>query len=120
MAGYRNDGKPVKHKGGRPTKAEEMGLDKKMAKAFKNVTNGRPGYGSTKVIEEMWKIALDNDNAKRFEALKWITDRYYGKEPKAIIQETKITTNEFSPEEILKQAYEQDQDQSDIQADTNE
>ena len=105
-----------KHKGGRPSKAEQMGLAKRLEKAFQNVTNNKTeGYGATKVIEEMFKIALDEDNPKRFEALKWVTDRYYGKEPKAIIQETTHHGDVgIKIAEILKDSYEQSQDQRDI------
>lgn len=78
------------HRGGRPTKAEEMGLEKRMNDAFKAVTKNKDHDGATQVIQEMFKIAMSEDHAKKFDALKWLTDRYFGKEPKAIIQEIDI------------------------------
>ena len=93
------------HKGGRRSKAEELGLNKRMAQAFKKVSKGEDADGATRVIEELWKIGLNVDHAKQFDALKWITDRYYGKEPKQIIVEGDIEHNGAeSLQNFIKQA----------------
>ncbi len=93
----------TEHKGGAPTKAERMGLDKRMAEAFAKVSRNKDAEGATKVIEEMWKIALNDDpkNIKRFDALKWITDRYYGKEPKALIIDAEVEHKGVNVKDLL-------------------
>lgn len=88
---YTKDGRKVEHKGGRPTKAKQMGLPDKFEKAFKKVSAGKSSaHGAQVVIDEMVRIALDPNHSKQYDALKWVTDRYFGKEPKAIIQETNV------------------------------
>lgn len=109
------------HKGGRPTKAEQMGLEKRMNKAFQAVTKGEAAYGATRVIEEMFKIAFEEDNPKRFDALKWLTDRYFGKEPKPIHQEINVSENlGIEIKDYLKNAYGETNNKSDIQTTTDE
>ena len=74
------------HKGGRPTKAEEMGLEKNMNEAFKALSTKRDITGidgAEGILHLMWDKAADGD----IKAIQWLAERYYGKEPKAIIQE---------------------------------
>lgn len=101
MARPRKDGLPSNHKGGRKTKAEEMGLEKRLNDAFKAVSRGKHKEGATEVLKGIWLIAADSGHPKQFEALKWITDRYYGKEPKAIIKETNFTLDRGTINEIF-------------------
>ncbi len=91
MANRRLDGTEAEHKGGRPSKAETMGLERRLREAFDAVTGNKGEYeGATEVLKLMWSKALDKDDSKQFDAIKWITDRYYGKEPKQIIIDGEI------------------------------
>ena len=75
------------HKGGPRTKAERMGLEGRMNDAFKSLTNGKDNIdGATEILTLMWQKAIDGD----IKAIEWIAHRYYGKEPKAIIQDVNV------------------------------
>ena len=126
MANKRKDGLPSKRSTGRKSKAQELGLSARMADAYRFISKNKVKEGATAVIEHMWKIALDKDHAKQFEALKWITDRYYGKEPQALVVEhnhnhkavdlQKLITDAFKPADtIIDITPETDSDQPDLQ-----
>ena len=83
---------------GRPSKAKQMRLLERLEETyhetaialFKGQVKAEDIVkmeGADAVISQMWEIALDVNHANQFAALKWITDRYFGKEPKAILSE---------------------------------
>ena len=93
MANKRKDGLPSNNIGGRKTKAEEMGLEKRMNDAFNAVTNGQVGHdGATEVLSLMWMKAIEQD----YKAIEWIAHRYYGKEPKSIIKDVTVHSDVVS------------------------
>ena len=133
MANTRKDGLPAKHKGGRPTKSEELGLPSRLQAAYKFVSKNKVREGADEVLQLMWKTARDKDHPKQFDALKWLTERYYGKEPKAIVvQHNHEHKSDFNIQAAIAQAFapktieiehetiEHPEDQSDLQTDTGE
>lgn len=104
MGRPRKDGKPVDHKGGRPTKAEEMGLEKHLNSAYQKLSKGKLDGtpGAEAILQLMWNKASKGE----YKAIEWIAHRYYGREPKAIIQEIKATGDfKFVLAEHLKTAF---------------
>ena len=90
MANKRKDGKPANHSGGRRTKAEEMGLGKHLNESFKALADAKniEGIdGAEGILHMMWDKAHSGD----IKAIQWIAERYFGKEPKAIIQDINIS-----------------------------
>ena len=106
MANHRKDGKPAKHKGGRPPKQVEMMLDKRLQKAYQQITKHTKREGADAVLREFWKIAMDEDHPKQYDALKWISERYFGKEPRAVLVEHKHEHKaDFNIQEVIANAY---------------
>lgn len=111
MARYGNN-----HKGGRPSKAEAMGLDKKMAKAFNALSKGNTSKdGSVEVLKQIFSIAMDPEHPKQVEMLKWVSERYFGKEPKAIHQEITLEggLDYGNVKDIFGGVFEDEQDDED-------
>ena len=106
---------------GRKTKAEEMGLEARLNKVFEAFTEGYTDVdGADVVLVKLRDIAMDTSHAKHFDALKWFTDRYFGKEPKALIVDSEVTHKGLDVTEILKNAYGVSNDKRDIPSSTNE
>lgn len=107
---------------GRKTKAEEMGLEKRLNRVFQELTDDRDDVdGADVVLVKLRDIALDPGHSKHFEALKWFTDRYFGKEPKALIVDQEVNHNGVGVDvaAILKGAY-GNKDKSSISGSTDE
>ena len=101
---------------GRKTKAEEMGLEARLNKVFEAFTEGYTDVdGADVVLVKLRDIAMDTSHAKHFDALKWFTDRYFGKEPKALIvdQSTTLSIPEEGIKDFYKNLFKQDDDRTD-------
>lgn len=67
-----------------------MGLEKSLNNAFHAFLKNKDVEGSDEVVKYMVKTMYDDKNPKQYEAGKLLFERYFGKEPKAIIVDSEV------------------------------
>ena len=106
MGRQRKDGKPTIHRGGRPKKEKQMELERRLQQSYQQITKHTKREGADAVLRGFWKIAMDDKHPKQYDALKWISERYYGKEPKAVlVQHEHNHRADFNIQEAIANAY---------------